>query len=44
MKNKLIHYFFYDMDEYNAYKPFLIGLGIISIFGIITSLNALLYL
>ena len=41
MKNKLIYYFFYDIEEYNAYKPFIIGLGVISIFSLITSLSAL---
>lgn len=41
MKEKVIYYFFYDMDEYRAYKPFIIGLGIISLLSLIISLSAL---
>ena len=44
MKTKLIYYFFYDMDEYRAYKPFIIGLGIISLFTFFVSLSAFLCL
>ena len=41
MKEKVIYYFFYDMDEYRAYKPFIIVLGIISLLSLIISISAL---
>ena len=44
MKEKVIYYFFYDMDEYRAYKPFVIGLSIISLVSFFVSLSAFLRL
>ena len=41
MKNKLINYFFYDEEEYQAYKPYIIMLSVVCGFSLISSISAL---
>lgn len=42
MKNKLINYFFDDIEEYEAYKPYLFLLGASVLFNLIVNLLCLL--